>query len=125
MGLCKDCIHTKICWLDKNTVGTGFVPGNPMFFDNQARYKEYKKWRDADFPCVHYVKEKHWHGPEDIPEKGVYLVYAKKYYVPDHVDEPDHIMTLQLAYYDEKWGWSVEGLIWWMELPEPPKEGIT
>ena len=56
MGLCKDCIHTEVCWLDKNTVGTRFVPGNPMLVDNKARYKEYEKWRDAGFPCVHYVK---------------------------------------------------------------------
>ena len=65
-----------------------------------------------------------WHSPEDIPpQKGIYLVYAKKYFIPDHVDDPDHIWMLQLAYYDEKIGWSIDEVKWWIELPEPPEEG--
>ena len=63
-----------------------------------------------------------WHSPDEIPPKGIYLVYAKKFFTPDHVDEIPYVLMLQLANYNEKYGWSVEGLKWWTELPEPPKE---
>ena len=74
-----------------------------------------------DIPTVYA-----WHSQEEIPpQKGIYLVYvyAKMYFIPDHVGDPDHFWMLQLAYYDEKIGWLINEVKWWTELPEPPKEG--
>lgn len=65
-----------------------------------------------------------WHSQEETPpQKGIYLVYVKTYFIPDYIGDPDHVWMLQLAYYDEKIGWSIDKVKWWIELPEPPKEG--
>lgn len=41
---------------DKNLMGDVFVPGNPLFFDNEELYKRYKEWEAKGFPCEDYLK---------------------------------------------------------------------
>lgn len=52
--LCKSCIHTKVCWKDKNIVGDVFVPGNPMLVDNNELFSKFKEREKAGFPCEDY-----------------------------------------------------------------------
>lgn len=53
--LCKSCIHTDVCELDKNQCGDVFVIGHPSFFDNEELYKRFKEREKAGFPCKHYM----------------------------------------------------------------------
>lgn len=53
--LCKTCIHTNVCFKDKNIAGDMFVMGNPCFFDNDELYRKYKEWEKAGFPCADYI----------------------------------------------------------------------
>jgi len=53
--MCKTCIHTNVCRRDKNIVGDIFVPGNPLFFDNDELFKKYKEREAAGFPCNEYM----------------------------------------------------------------------
>ena len=53
--LCKTCIHTKVCRRDKNLVGDRFVLGNPIVFDNQKLWEDFKKREAAGFPCDDYL----------------------------------------------------------------------
>ena len=55
MGKCKDCVHTNVCMNDKNLVGDVFVPGNPMFFDNEELYRKYEERKKAGFPCEDFL----------------------------------------------------------------------
>ena len=32
--LCKTCIHTKVCFKDKNIIDDRFMMGYPVLFDN-------------------------------------------------------------------------------------------
>ena len=50
--LCKSCVHTRICIRDKNLVGDVFVAVNPMFFDNEKLYEEFKKREAAGFHAM-------------------------------------------------------------------------
>lgn len=57
------------------------------------------------------------------PDKeGAYLVTGERYYIPDHVDEKDHIRVRDVLYYHPKWGWGsrdgIEKVFAWMPLPE-------
>ena len=52
--LCKKCIHTDVCFKDKNVCGDVFVPGNPMLFDNNELYRKYKEREKAGFPCEYF-----------------------------------------------------------------------
>ena len=54
--LCKTCVHTKVCMKDKNLLGDRFVPGNPVIFDNEKLFNEFKKWEAKGFPCEDYLK---------------------------------------------------------------------
>lgn len=54
--LCKSCIHSKVCMKTKNILGNVFVPGNPILFDNEKLWAEYKKWEEAGFPCGDYME---------------------------------------------------------------------
>lgn len=50
------------------------------------------------------------------------LTTAKIYVVPDHVDEPDNYIGVELNAYSEKFGWLMNpNVIAWMPLPEPYK----
>lgn len=53
--LCKSCIHTKVCFKDKNICGDVFVAGNPMIFDNEELFKKYQEREAAGFPCDDYI----------------------------------------------------------------------
>jgi len=53
--LCLSCAHTKVCFLDKNVVGDIFVPGHPMFFDNDELFKQFEERKAAGFPCDNYM----------------------------------------------------------------------
>ncbi len=53
--LCKSCVHTKVCMKAKNLVGDIFIPGNPMFFDNEELYKKYEERKKAGFPCDDFM----------------------------------------------------------------------
>ena len=55
--MCETCIHTNVCFHDKNTVGDVFVAGNPMIFDNRELYEKYKEREQAGFPCDDYQPE--------------------------------------------------------------------
>lgn len=50
--LCKTCVHTKVCFHDKNLVGDTFVRG---FFDADDAWEKYKEWEKARFPCDDYI----------------------------------------------------------------------
>lgn len=54
--LCKTCIHTKVCGKDKNLFGDVFISGNPLFFDNDKLYEEFKERERQGFPCEDYLK---------------------------------------------------------------------
>lgn len=56
--MCESCIHHKVCLKDLNIVGEKFVPGNPIFFDNEELYKKYKDWEAKGFPCEDYISIK-------------------------------------------------------------------
>lgn len=53
--LCKSCIHTNVCRKDKNLVGDTFVPGHPLFCDNEKKWKEYEEWEKRGFSCDDYM----------------------------------------------------------------------
>lgn len=50
--LCKTCIHTKVCFHDKNLVGDTFVYG---FSDAGDAWEKYTEWEKAGFPCDDYI----------------------------------------------------------------------
>lgn len=52
--MCKKCIHTNVCFKDKNVCGDVFVPGNPMIFDNNELYRKYEERKKQGFPCNDY-----------------------------------------------------------------------
>ena len=54
--MCKTCIHTKVCNRDKNLIGDRFFAGNPLIFDNEEKWKQYKEWEKAGFPCDEYIQ---------------------------------------------------------------------
>ena len=59
MGLCKTCIHTKVCMKDKNIVGDVYVAPNPWFFDEEYKKKSWEKyleWKKEGFPCSEYME---------------------------------------------------------------------
>ena len=59
--LCKSCIHTEVCGLDKNTVGDFYVAPNPWYFSEEYRKEAWEKYKEreaAGFPCEHYIKMK-------------------------------------------------------------------
>lgn len=54
------------------------------------------------------------------------LTTAKIYFVPDHVDEPDNYIGVELNTYSENFGWLMNpNVIAWMPLPSPfkPEKG--
>ena len=58
--LCKTCVKTDVCMLDKNVCGDVYVAPNPWFFDEEYRKKSwehYKKREAEGFPCKHYVPD--------------------------------------------------------------------
>lgn len=56
--LCKSCIHTNVCFKDKNLFGDDiFIMGNPMIFDNDKLYKEYLDKKEKGFPCDDYLED--------------------------------------------------------------------
>ena len=55
--LCESCIHTRVCWRDKNLVGDVFVAGHPLLFDNGELYEKFKEWEKQGFPCDEYIEE--------------------------------------------------------------------
>ena len=52
---CNSCIHTNLCFKDKNLFGDVFIAGNPMIFDNRKLYKEYEERKEKGFPCDDYL----------------------------------------------------------------------
>lgn len=58
--LCKTCVKTDVCMLDKNVCGDVYVAPSPWFFDEEYRKKaweNYKKRKAEGFPCKHYVPD--------------------------------------------------------------------
>lgn len=58
------------------------------------------------------------------PEKdGLYLVFGKIHFTPDHVDDRDWYYGINLCHYHKKfeWGMSNADVITWMPLPEIPE----
>ena len=55
--MCKKCIHTKVCFKDKNVCGDRFVAGNPLLFDNQKLWEKYEEREKNGFPRDDYFPE--------------------------------------------------------------------
>lgn len=53
--LCNSCIHTNVCFKDKNLFGDIFVMGNPIIFDSRELYEKYKERERKGFPCDDYL----------------------------------------------------------------------
>lgn len=70
--------------------------------------QEAEKYNNGWIPCSERLPEK----------KGKYLTTSKIYFVPDHVDEPDNYIGLEITYYSEINGWNGE-VIAWQPLPAP------
>lgn len=59
--------------------------------------------------------------PEDMQKC---LTTAIIHFVPDHVDEVDNYIGVELNTYSKKYGWlHNQNVIAWQPLPEPCKEG--
>ena len=54
--LCKTCVHTSVCFKDKNLFGDVFIAGHPMVFNNNVLYQKYLERKAAGFPCKDYLK---------------------------------------------------------------------
>lgn len=62
---------------------------------------------------------------EQLPKKkGRYWVWAEKYFIPDHVDEPGkYTGSTEASFIDGRWyGRDLGKVFAWMPLPEPYKE---
>ena len=122
--LCKKCIHTKVCMKDKNLCGDGFVPGNPMIFDNDKLWKKYEERKAKGFPCVDFVDAnivpKWIPVTERLPLRGdaVLCVGDNGIGIADFVCG-DKWCALPWFYVD---GEQETNVTHWMPLPEPPKE---
>lgn len=72
------------------------------------------------------VTVQEWTPISDPPKKsGRYLIYTTKYFVPDHVGDPDHINGIEISGYHPHFGFlSDNGLHakYWTYLPVDPKE---
>lgn len=58
------------------------------------------------------------------PEKdGLYLVFGKIHFTPDHVDDRDWYYGISICYYHKKFEWEMSDtdVIAWMPLPEIPE----
>ena len=126
--LCKKCIHTKVCMKDKNVCGDVFVPGNPMFFDNNKLWKEYEERKAKGFPCVDFVDENIV--PKWIPVKARLPEpkFAREWYLV-HL-ESGCIKTLAFEksgtpnnLFKDGWHETASRITHWMPLPTPPKGG--
>lgn len=54
--LCKKCVHSNVCFKDKNLFGDVFIAGNPMIFDNKELFKKYKEREAQGFPCDDFME---------------------------------------------------------------------
>lgn len=73
---------------------------------NQAEQEYNNGW----IPCSERL-------PEDMQQC---LTTARIYVVPDHVDEPDNYIGVELNTYSERFGWLHGNDVFaWMPLPEP------
>lgn len=70
-----------------------------------------------------------WTPVSDPPKKsGRYLIYTTKYFIPDHVGDPDHVDGMEISGYHPLFGFlSDNGLHarYWSYLPTEPKEVTT
>ena len=57
---CRKCIHTNVCMKDKNLFGDIFIAGNPMIFDNEKLFQEFKKRQEEGFSCKDYLSSKEY-----------------------------------------------------------------
>ena len=53
--MCKKCIHTNVCFKDKNVCGDVFVAGNPMIFDNNELYRKYEERKAQGFHAKNLI----------------------------------------------------------------------
>lgn len=60
MGFCKTCIHTEVCYRDKNLFGEDmYVAPHPLFFDDEYKKKSwenYLKRKEQGFPCDKFLE---------------------------------------------------------------------
>lgn len=54
--LCKSCIHTNVCFKDKNLFGDIFISPHLMFFDTTEAWEKYEKRKTLGFPCNDYLQ---------------------------------------------------------------------
>lgn len=83
----------------------------------------------ADHLIAEGVTIQEWKPVSDPPKKsGRYLIYTTKYFVPDHVGDPDHVDGMEISGYHPQFGFlSDNGLHakYWSYLPTEPKEAPT
>ena len=81
----------------------------------------------AEAPTIDYTQE--WIPVSDPPRKsGRYLIYTTKYFIPDHVGDPDHIDGMEISGYHPQFGFlSDNGLHakYYTYLPTEPEEVTT
>lgn len=75
----------------------------------------------ANLQAANMKNDGGWIPCEDrLPDKtGTYLTTSRIYFVPDHVDEPDNYIGVEMTRFSEKFGWSGEEVFAWQPLPEP------
>ena len=86
--LCKTCIHTKVCFKDKNLFGDVFVAGNPMVFDNDKLFEKFKKREDEGFPCEDYMQRMD-EVTEPSKDKCEDCIYSKEVQSKRHFDDDE------------------------------------
>ena len=74
----------------------------------------------------HGVTVQEWIPVKDkLPENdGQYLIFTTQYFMPDHIDEIDHIDGIEISGYSKRFGFlSKNGIYakYWCEMPQPPK----
>lgn len=92
------------------------------------------EWNRAVYECetlVNQVEQENNNGwilcSERLPEdKQECLTTEKIYFTPDHVDEDDNYIGVEMNAYSEKYGWLKNpNVIAWQPLPQTYKERDT
>lgn len=92
------------------------------YFGSPCEYQN----KDAILPPELLAGNNGWISVKDaLPENmQKCLTTAEIYFIPDHVDEPDSYIGVELNVYSKKYGWlhNTE-VIAWQPLPAPYKKG--
>jgi hypothetical protein len=101
----------------------------PLIRSNCKPQEMYEAMLDVIAAAPAVSVEQKWTPVSDPPKKsGRYLIYTTKYFVPDHIGDPDHIDGMEISGYHPQFGFlSDNGLHakYWSYLPTEPKEVNT